>query len=137
MIQGFFASDHVIVKSLLPESRNLQTPCTRGRGAFEAPHREEKIGCGAVANEQHMKVIGHEAVCMNVEAMPCAGIPQNKREFPSKFLPREKRPAFPATDGHKITARAVIRSQWKAVRLAPRRDVRHSARFYRSGRQHG
>lgn len=55
-IQGFFASDHMIVKSLLPESGNLQTPDTRGRSTFEVPHREKKSGTGAVANERDMKV---------------------------------------------------------------------------------
>lgn len=127
-IQGFFASDDMIVKSLLPERGNLQTPRTRCRGTLEIPHRPEKIGGGAIANEQDMKMIRHETVSVNVEAMPRAGIPQNKREFLCKFFTREKRPAFPAADGHKITARAVIRSKRQAVGLPAGKDVAHSER---------
>jgi len=124
-IQGFFAANDVIVKSFLPERGNPQPSCTRSRRALEIPHRREKIGGGAIANEQDMKMIGHEAVSMNAEAMPCAGIPQNNREFPCKFFTREKWTALVAADGHKITTCTEVRGQWKAVRFAARESVRH------------
>jgi hypothetical protein len=100
-ILAFGLPENMVVEALLPQIPAPVSTRLRCGSSFEIAHECDQVRLGREARELQVKVIGHEAVGVDIEQMGRALLPKNGEEELHQRGP-EKIPSPLGTEGNEI-----------------------------------